>query len=355
MEEKKKTLTEYERELSEAEVRKEERNRRRKVNSIKRALMVTFVMVCAIPILFCTYLMVRMNQLDRKLSGLVERVENGNQTADASGQNKDSTETLTMDQQAYGDLEKGTESDGVRISLTNSNEQTGEVTEVTTEEEMISEQNSYNGKKVYLTFDDGPSTYTGELLDVLARNNVKATFFVVYNSDPAVEQYYKRIVDEGHAIGMHSYSHVYDTVYASEESFEQDVDSIHDYIYQKTGVDSHLYRFPGGSSNQVSKVDIQELMEYLYNEGITYYDWNSLSGDAVDASLTPDELNENILGYVRANAGDSIVLMHDLQNNHATIESLQSLIDTLKNEGYELCAIEEGTVPVQHVEYKGAE
>ena len=152
---------------------------------------------------------------------------------------------------------------------------------------------------------------------------------------------------------MHSYSHVYDQVYASQESFEEDVTKIHDYIQEQTGVDTHLYRFPGGSSNQVSKVDIQDLIGYLHDEGIVYYDWNSLSGDAVDASLTPSELNDNILGYVHANAGDSVILMHDLQNNHATIEALPALIQTLKDEGYEICPIDDSTKPVQHVEYKG--
>ena len=67
---------------------------------------------------------------------------------------------------------------------------------------------------------------------------------------------------------MHSYSHVYDQVYASQESFEEDVTKIHDYIQEQTGVDTHLYRFPGGSSNQVSKVDIQDLIGYLHDEGI---------------------------------------------------------------------------------------
>lgn len=358
MEERKKTLIEYEKEISEAELKEKQRTRRRKVNNLKRAMMIAFVMVCAIPIVFCSYLMVKMNKLDRKLSNLMEKVD-GTTTAATEA---DSTVALSLDQSAYADLEKGTESDGVHVSLTNTGDQNlnqKEKEEVAPqaviEEPKPEEQAYYNGKKVYLTFDDGPSTYTGELLEVLKRNNAKATFFVVYNPDPTVTKYYKQIVEDGHSIGMHSYSHVYETVYASVDSFEQDVDAIHDYIYEQTGVDSKLYRFPGGSSNQVSRVDIQELMEYLYNEGITYFDWNSLSGDAVDASLTPEQLNENILGYVRANAGDSVVLMHDLQNNHATIEALQSLIDTLKEEGYELCALEESTIPVQHVEYKGAE
>ena len=358
MENKKKTLTEYEKEISAAETRREKEHQRRRVQSFKRLLMVTFVAVCAIPISMCTYLMIKMNRLDHRVESLVDRVEEGKISVGSGiGPIDESTETLTSEQMAYGSLEKGTESDGVRVTLTDSNEgadgqQAEDAEVVDTQKEDVSEQSYYNGKKVYLTFDDGPRSYTGELLGVLAEYNVKATFFVVYNEKEDVQQYYKQIVDEGHSIAMHSYSHVYDQVYASKESFEEDVEKIHDFIYEKTGVDCHLYRFPGGSSNQVSKVDIQSLISYLNEEGIVYYDWNSLSGDAVDSSLTPDELNQNILGYVRANAGDSVILMHDLQNNHATIEALPDLIRTLKEEGYEICPISEETVPVQHVRYK---
>lgn len=354
MEDKKKTLTEYEQEISEIQTKEETAPPSGRVRAFKRMLMITFLVVCAIPITMCLFLMVRMNRLDHRIEALVDKVEEKNLAATDIGPIDDSTETLTSEQMAYGNLEKGSE--GVHISLmdsgngTTDNPEADEVEEVEADSEDVV---AYNGHKVYLTFDDGPSSYTGELLDVLAEYNVKATFFVVYNSDAEAQPYYKRIVEEGHAIGMHSYSHVYDTVYASRESFEEDVTKIHDFILEQTGVDTKLYRFPGGSSNQVSHVDLQELMAYLQEEGIVYYDWNSLSGDAVDASLTPEALNDNILGYVHANTGDSVILMHDLQNNHATIEALPALIETLKAEGYEICPIDDSTVPVQHVEYKG--
>lgn len=262
-------------------------------------LMVTFLVVCAIPITLCMFLMVKMNRLDHRIENLVDRVEEGKNLVSTNiGLIDESTETMTSEQMAYGDLGKGSE--GVHVALTDNGDGSNKTTddaEATTEAANdVPEQTYYNGQKVYLTFDDGPSTYTGELLDVLKENNVKATFFVVYNDDKEAQQYYKRIVDEGHSIGMHSYSHVYDQVYASQESFEEDVTKIHDYIQEQTGVDTHLYRFPGGSSNQVSKVDIQDLIGYLHDEGIVYYDWNSLSGDAVDASLTPSELMIIYLG-----------------------------------------------------------
>ena len=351
MEENKKTLIEYEEEISAAELREQKEHQKRRVRSFKRMLIVTFVAVCAIPIAMCTYLMIKMNRLDRRVETLVNRVEDGEFVV---GETVDAENQPSGGHFDNGNLEKGTESDGVRVTLTDTKDgtDTSNSEETSQHEEQVADESFYNGKKVYLTFDDGPSTFTGELLDVLAEYNVKATFFVVYNDREDVQQYYNRIVNEGHSIGMHSYSHVYEQVYASEENFASDVESIHDFIYQKTGVDCRLYRFPGGSSNQVSKVDMQSLIAYLKEAGIVYYDWNSLSGDAVDSSLTPEQLNDNILGYVRANAGDSVVLMHDLQNNHATIEALPDLIRTLKEEGYEICPITSDTRPIQHVQYK---
>lgn len=317
---------------------------RRNVDGIKRLIIIVFLIVCAVPVLFCLFLMVKMNSMEKKLDELSVKIGSRQHSSADMAENEDnSVDMLELEQDAYDDLGKNTESANAPLALTDSDKQ-----------EDATGSNSKQqkaAKKVYLTFDDGPSIYTDEILDILKANDVKATFFVVYNEDESVWPYYKRIVDEGHTIGMHSYSHVYDTIYASREAFEEDVSLIHDFIQEQTGVDSVYYRFPGGSSNSVSGVDIQELMEYLYSRDITYFDWNSLSGDAVNMQLSASELNDTIMGYVRNNSGDSVVLMHDLRNNHATVEGLQDLIDTLKEEGYEICPIDENTTPVQHVKY----
>ena len=208
-------------------------------------------------------------------------------------------------------------------------------------------------KRVYLTFDDGPSIYTGQILDILNANNVKATFFVI-GRDEEYYDYYKRIVDEGHALGMHSYTHDYKKLYASTESFGQEIDELQNLLKDVTGVESHLFRFPGGSSNNVSQLPIENYIAYLNEHNINYYDWNALSGDAVNGSLSPEQLVNNIMKDVRNNK-DSIVLMHDLQNVHATVESLQMLIDTLKSEGYEILPIDENTPLIQHVSCNSVE
>ncbi len=338
---------------------KENSYNRRNVDNIKRVIIATFVIVCALPILLCLYLMARMNNLESKINDIANKLgSKGYEMIEVIDEDEAAQEIMNLEYSASDDLEINTTEPSEYLTLTDD----GTVPSQTVDEvdEKDTTQNTAgayqnNGKKVYLTFDDGPSIYTDELLDILKANNVQATFFVVYNEDESLWPMYNRIVDEGHTLAMHSYSHVYDTMYASKEAFIEDVDMIHDFLYEQTGVDCTYYRFPGGSSNSVSEVEIQDCMEYLYEEGITYYDWNSLSGDAVDTSLSPEQLNENIMSYVRTNQGDSIVLLHDLENNYHTIEGLQSLIDTLKEEGYIIAPIDEDTVPVQHVKIETEE
>ncbi len=338
---------------------------RRNVDNIKRFIMCGFIVVCLVPVFFCLYLMVKLNKLDARADELAQELSVKSQVesiveAPETTELLSSKDALILDQGAAADLEKDPgESTHV---LMGSDDAAGGIEDIsisndgvsqstpTTESESISVKSKY---KVYLTFDDGPSEHTDEILDVLKANDVKATFFVVYNPDKSLWPMYKRIVDEGHTLAMHSYTHVYDDIYASEAAFKEDVTAIHDFIYEQTGVDCKYYRFPGGSSNSVSGVDIQDLMGYLYEDGITYYDWNSLSEDSVDFSLTPEELNENVMSSVRANNCDSIVLLHDLRDNPNTALSLQQLIDTLKSEGYQICPIDDNTIPVQHVTYEG--
>lgn len=340
---------------------------RRHIDNIKRTIFIAFIIMCALPILFCLYLMMRMDSLEDKLDALTDKLANRNQivTYTAEEENSGFGEDYIMDMEysASDDIEIDISEPSEYLTLMDEapeDDVAPATEEISLYEENVTTSESAgiqlsNGKKVYLTFDDGPSIYTDELLDILKENNVKATFFVVYTDNKSLWPTYNRIVEEGHTLAMHSYSHVYDQIYASKEAFIEDVSMIHDFLYEQTGVDCEYYRFPGGSSNTVTDVDIQECMGYLQEEGFTYYDWNSLSGDSVDVSLTPEQLNQNIMSYVRNNADDSIVLLHDLENNYNTIESLQALIDTLRSEGYEIAPIDQDTVPVQHVQYYDAE
>ncbi len=230
---------------------------------------------------------------------------------------------------------------------------TGEITNDLMMPDGLEPENSdipIGDKRVYLTFDDGPSIYTGQILDILEANDVKATFFVIAREDESYWPFYNRIVDEGHTLGMHSYTHDYKQVYASLENFEADVSRLSQFLYERTGEYPTIYRFPGGSSNSVADVPMEECIAYLNEQGIVYYDWNALNGDAVSNELSPDKLIDNIMNSVRQNR-TSIVLMHDMQSRHSTVESLQGLIDVLKEEGYEILPIDENTPLIQHVPY----
>lgn len=203
-------------------------------------------------------------------------------------------------------------------------------------------------RKVYLTFDDGPSENTTKILDILKEKNVKATFFVIGQEDEESKELYQRIVAEGHTLGMHSFSHKYSVIYQSLESFSEDMAHLQAYLSEVTGVTPEILRFPGGSSNQVSNTDMTEFIRFLKEKGITYYDWNVASGDATSQAYTPDELVQNVMNDV-GRYETSIVLMHDASNKSGTVEALPVMIDKLQELGAELLPIDENTTPIQQI------
>ena len=203
--------------------------------------------------------------------------------------------------------------------------------------------------KVYLTFDDGPSSNTNEILDILNRYGVKATFFVIgkegYNSQESL----KRIVNEGHTLGMHSYSHQYKEIYESLDAFSEDFQKLRQYLYEVTGQESIYYRFPGGSSNTISPVDMKVYGEYLRSQGVVYIDWNADSGDASGKELSVEEMLKNSMEDV-TNRETTILLMHDASNKPNTVELLPVLIEALQNlDSTAILPITEDTKMIQHV------
>lgn len=210
-----------------------------------------------------------------------------------------------------------------------------------------------NVRNVYLTFDDGPSIYTNEILDILAEQEVKATFFVTGKDKEGYGDVYRRIVEEGHTLGMHSYSHVYSSVYASLSSFQQDLETLRDFLYRETGVVSSFYRFPGGSSNSVSQTDIQDMIAYLDAMDITYFDWNISSGDATSAYLDSEQIISRVMAELPAHT-TAVVLLHDTSAKRSTVEALPELIRRIKeyDDHTVLLPITEDTPPIQHVQKK---
>ncbi|MCR4694239.1 MAG: polysaccharide deacetylase [Pseudobutyrivibrio sp.] len=202
--------------------------------------------------------------------------------------------------------------------------------------------------RVYLTFDDGPSSNTDEILDILDDYNVKASFFVIGKD---VEEYgddYKRIVEEGHTIGMHSFSHNYSNIYDSEEAFIADYNKIHSLIHEVCGIDCKYYRFPGGSSNKVSNSSMSVFINYLNSQNTTYFDWNVASGDATSQAFTADELVDNVMNDV-VKYKTSVVLLHDSSNKETTVEALPQLIESLQASGAMILPITDETTVIQHV------
>ncbi len=185
---------------------------------------------------------------------------------------------------------------------------------------------------IYLTFDDGPKQgTTNVILDILKEENVKATFFVT-GSGP--DELIKREYDEGHTVGLHTYSHNYGTVYQSVDSYFKDLQAVHDRVQNITGYDSRIIRFPGGSSNTISKRYQQGLMTTLTKEviarGYSYYDWNLESGDA--GTLTSAEaIYQNVISHLSKNRVN-MILMHDIKSY--TRDALKKIIVYGKENGY---------------------
>lgn len=202
--------------------------------------------------------------------------------------------------------------------------------------------------RVYLTFEDGPSENTAKILDILNKKEIKATFFVTGQEDEASQALYKRIVEEGHTLGMHSYSNKYSKIYQSEESFKEDITKLSAYLQGITGVKPVYYRFPGGSSNQITNVPMENFIHYLNQEGLVYYDWNVSSGDSAANAYTTDEIVANVINDV-VKYKTSVVLLHDGKDSTLRTESLEAVIDALLAMNAEILPIGEETSVIQSV------
>lgn len=208
-------------------------------------------------------------------------------------------------------------------------------------------------KKVYLTFDDGPSKNTDEVLKILDKYNVKGTFFVIGRADKESKKRYKAIVEKGHTIGLHSYTHDYKRIYASLKAFKKDFKRIDDLVYEATGVRSKYYRFPGGTSNQLSPISMNIFAKHLHKEGIEYFDWNVQCGDAVRRPPAPKVLYNNVINSIKGSKSESfIVLIHDSKPMKNSVKALPMIIEKLQKDGYEILPIDDSTVPIHHKAYK---
>lgn len=187
------------------------------------------------------------------------------------------------------------------------------------------------GGVIYLTFDDGPSIYTPHLLDILKKHNVKATFFVV---NTGKIETISRIASEGHVVAMHTASHDFSEIYASEEAYFKDLKKIQSQIEKYCGYKPTLLRFPGGGSNTVSRRYNEGIMtrltEQLDKKGYTYFDWNVDSDDAGSARTATQVYNNVVKGCAARKS--SVVLMHDIKSY--TVDAIEDIILWGKENGY---------------------
>ncbi len=302
--------------------------RQRRVQRLKRLIVIMLVMVFVIPVTISIVLAVQLHGLGKQVNELQTEIASMQIQLEKQKVNAADSQKLT-EEEASADIQ----------TLENQN--------VWSESSGTTPADS-GIHKVYLTFDDGPSVNTDQILDILDEYGVKATFFVV--GKEGYNDQYRRIVEEGHTLGMHSYSHVYHDIYESVEAYGQDLEKLHTYLYELTGVDSRIVRLPGGSSNTVSKDKIQDIIAYLGQQGMTYYDWNVSSGDAASGYVSAQQIADNVLNHVSEHH-TSIVLMHDASGKNTTVEALPIILEKiLESDNMVLLPITEDTVPIQHVQ-----
>lgn len=323
-----------------AENNKQSADRRKRVQFLKKLIIISLVTSILLPTVLCVILFVRVSSLEKQIAQL-EGTLMGAQEAWAEIENpspgfENDVQGFIVEEQESPDDGAATDDVGILQDVSGA-QPDGQLLEM-----------SEDVRKVYLTFDDGPSSNTDDILDVLAEYDVKATFFVVGKEGEWAEDMYMRIAEEGHTIGLHSYSHVYDEIYESVDAYATDLSKLQEYVYTLTGVRSRYVRFPGGSSNKVSDTDMRELITYLNEEGLTYFDWNISSQDA-EAQLNAEQIVENALEGIEK-SDTIIILFHDAAGKHSTVEALPILIEKIQAmENTVLLPITDDTVPVQHI------
>lgn len=220
--------------------------------------------------------------------------------------------------------------------------------------EKFEKPNNYEtGKIAYLTFDDGPTELTPKVLDVLKQYDVKGTFFikgVMIKYNPSV---LKRMVEEGHSLGNHSTTHKYEQIYTSVDALKNEILETNRRIFNETGYEVKIFRFPGGSSNTMftkyaPEVEMNDWFTMIHDDlGMEYYDWNVSSLDASGTYKSADEIYEAVISGAQ-DKNQITVLFHDVTKNESTLEALPRIIEKLLEMGYSIEPITTSSRPVQH-------
>ena len=286
--------------------------RKKRVKRIKKIIVGTAIVLLLLPTIMCLFLLVKVQSLEKQIETITKVSDSGVVKA----QEKE-VKTTKAPKKA------------------------------STAEPTIKPTDDTTTKKVYLTFDDGPGSQTGKILDILKKNHVKATFFVTGKEDASSKKIYQRIVKEGHTLAMHSYSHIQDVIYDSKEAFEKDLKQINRCLYEATGVHTKFYRFPGGSSTQNTSLPIQNFIDVLNKNHYLYLDWNVISPDINNANATKEQVVTGVMQGVDA-YDTAVVLMYDVADKPMTVKALPSIIKQIKVKNYELLPVDESMILIQH-------
>ncbi|MBQ4050543.1 MAG: polysaccharide deacetylase [Oscillospiraceae bacterium] len=202
-------------------------------------------------------------------------------------------------------------------------------------------------KVVYLTFDDGPSKNTAAVLDVLAEKGVSATFFVIGAESERGIGLYHRILDEGHVIGLHTYTHRYDEIYANADAYMADIQKLSDHLQKTVGIRPSIFRFPGGSNNSTASPEVLDGIKVrAEKQGLCWFDWNALGKDDRSWVSDPWDIYQNIV----ETAGSKkriVVLMHDDGLRTTAAEAVSMVIDHYRQLGYRFDVLTPETDPVR--------
>lgn len=286
--------------------------RKKRVKRIKKIIVGTAIVLLLLPTIMCLFLLVKVHSLEKQIETITKVSDSG-----VVKVQKKEVKTTKAPKKA------------------------------STAEPTIKPTDDTTTKKVYLTFDDGPGSQTGKILDILKKNHVKATFFVTGKEDPSSKKIYQRIVKEGHTLAMHSYSHIQDVIYDSKEAFEKDLKQINRCLYEATGVHTKFYRFPGGSSTQNTSLPIQNFIDVLKKNHYLYLDWNVISPDINNANATKEQVVTGVMQGVDA-YDTAVVLMYDVADKPMTVKALPSIIKQIKAKNYELLPVDESMILIQH-------
>jgi len=291
------------------------------VRFYKRLILLVLALMIVIPVILAIFYGTKSARLEKQLAGegpVSQPPISSGEPAESSERPLDLTAEPIDYQGLYPDLYSGVQ---------------------------IAEQRVRASDTVYLTFDCTPTENTRQILETLSQYGVKATFFVTGSSDENANAILKEIADQGHSVGLKSYSNSYTGIYQSVAAYLDDFNQIYNQVYEATGIKAEIFRFPAGSINSYNSGIYQELIAEMLRRSFIFFDWNVSGEDTTTGGLTAQQIEENVLSGME-NKDRGIVMLHDSTGKEAVAEALPGIIQGLKDKGYSLQPLTAAVLPV---------